>query len=63
MQELSIVLRESGVFSPEDIKEAMNLVGQGAGSDAVGVGIKTVLDCIFEARAGGGPTADVPETF
>lgn len=63
MQELSTVLQESRVFNSEDINEAVNMVRQGAGSDTVGVGVKTVLDCIFEARAGGGPSASVLETF
>ncbi|RYP35609.1 hypothetical protein DL767_003721 [Monosporascus sp. MG133] len=63
MQELSTVLQEYTVFNPEDINEAVNMVREGAGSDTIGVGIKTVLDCIFEARAGGGPSAGVLETF
>ncbi len=63
LQELRTVLRESRVFSPEDIDEAVNLVQRGADSDVVGVGIKTVLDCIFEARAGGGPNTEILRTF
>ncbi|KAI0508293.1 P-loop containing nucleoside triphosphate hydrolase protein [Xylaria bambusicola] len=61
--ELRTVLRESRVFDPEDIEEAVNMVQQGAGSDKIGVGIKTVLDCIFEARAGGGPSSEIIRTF
>lgn len=63
LQELRVVLRESRVFNPEDIEEAVNLVQQGTGSDKVGVGIKTVLDCIFEARAGGEPDSEIIRTF
>ncbi|KAI0116409.1 P-loop containing nucleoside triphosphate hydrolase protein [Nemania sp. FL0031] len=63
LEELSMVLRESRVFNPEDINEAVNLVRQEAKSDKIGVGIKTVLDCIFEARAGGGPSSEIITTF
>ncbi|KAI1427503.1 P-loop containing nucleoside triphosphate hydrolase protein [Xylaria sp. FL1777] len=63
LQELRTVLRDSRVFNPEDIDEAVNLVQQAAGSDRIGVGIKTVLDCIFEARAGGGPSTEILRTF
>ncbi|KFA60871.1 hypothetical protein S40285_04838 [Stachybotrys chlorohalonatus IBT 40285] len=62
-RELATVLQDSRVFNSEDINEAVNMVRQGAGSDSIGVGIKTVLDCIFEARAGGGPSSSVLETF
>ncbi|KAI0392474.1 vesicle fusion factor [Xylariaceae sp. FL0594] len=62
-QELSRVLQQSRVFDPDDVSEAVNLVRRGVGSDNVGVGIKTVLDCIFEARAGGGSSAEVSHTF
>ncbi|KAI0193787.1 P-loop containing nucleoside triphosphate hydrolase protein [Xylaria flabelliformis] len=63
LPELKPILRESRVFSPEDINEAISLIHQGTGSDRIGVGIKTVLDCIFEARAGGGPSAEILRTF
>ncbi|KAI1275828.1 P-loop containing nucleoside triphosphate hydrolase protein [Xylaria sp. FL0933] len=63
LQELRAVLRDSRVFNPEDIDDAIGLVQQGTGSDRIGVGIKTVLDCIFEARAGGGPSSDILRTF
>lgn len=63
MNELGMVLLESGVFKPQDVNEAINLVRQGAGSESVGVGVKTVLDCIFEARAGGGSSAELRQTF
>ncbi|KAJ3572253.1 hypothetical protein NPX13_g5111 [Xylaria arbuscula] len=63
LQELKVVMRESRVFDREDIEEAANLVQQGSGSDKIGVGVKTVLDCIFEARAGGGPSHEIIRTF
>ncbi|KAI1820931.1 P-loop containing nucleoside triphosphate hydrolase protein [Xylaria intraflava] len=63
LQELRTVLRDSKVFNPEDINDAVNMVQQGSGSDRIGVGIKTVLDCIFEARAGGGSSADIVRTL
>ncbi|KAI0205675.1 P-loop containing nucleoside triphosphate hydrolase protein [Astrocystis sublimbata] len=63
LQELKPILRQSRIFDPEDINEAINLVHQGAGSDRIGVGIKTVLDCMFEARAGGGASAEILRTF
>ncbi|KAI2622823.1 P-loop containing nucleoside triphosphate hydrolase protein [Xylaria nigripes] len=63
LHELRTVLRDSKIFNPEDIDDAVNMVQKGAGSDRIGVGIKTVLDCIFEARAGGGSSADILRTF
>lgn len=63
LHELGVVLRESRVFNSGDINEAISLVQQEAGSDKIGIGIKTVLDCIFEARAGGGSSTDVTRTF
>lgn len=52
LRELGTVLQESRVFDSGDVNQALNLVQQGIGSDAIGVGIKTVLDCIIEARQG-----------
>ncbi|KAI1433438.1 P-loop containing nucleoside triphosphate hydrolase protein [Xylaria sp. CBS 124048] len=63
LQELRTVLRDSKVFNPDDINEAIGMVQQGTGSDRIDVGIKTVLDCIFEARAGGSASADIVRTF
>lgn len=60
LQELGAVLNESHFFDSADINAALGSVHQRTGSDRVDVGIKTVLDCIFEARAGG---TDVLETF
>jgi vesicle-fusing ATPase len=52
LRELGTVLQEFNVFSSGEISEALSLVQQGIGSDNVGVGIKTVLDCMIEAREG-----------
>lgn len=60
--ELAAVLHESRVFSPGDMQEIVRGVQRRTGSDSVGVGIKTILDCIFEAKAGGSGS-EVVETF
>ncbi|KAM4059181.1 ATPase family associated with various cellular activities (AAA) domain-containing protein [Hirsutella rhossiliensis] len=62
LKELAAVLHESRVFNSGDINEIVNIVQQRTGSDSIGVGIKTILDCIFEAKAGGS-SSDVLETF
>lgn len=61
LQELGTVLQESRVFNSGDINQVINNIQQRTGSDSVGIGIKTILDCIFEAKAG--PESDVLETF
>lgn len=60
LQELGTILQESGFFNSQEIDGAVRNIQQRTGSDQVGVGIKTVLDCVFEARAGG---TEVIETF
>lgn len=62
LRELSRVLDESRVFNSNDVDAAINEIHGLTGSDSVGVGIKTVLDCIFEAKAGG-PDSNMVETF
>lgn len=62
LRELGTVLQESRVFNSGDINEALSIVQQRTGSDSVGVGIKSILDCIFEAKAGG-PDSNVLDTF
>jgi vesicle-fusing ATPase len=57
LQELSVVLQESRVFNSNDVGQALNIIRNRTNSESVGVGIKTVLDCIFEARAGDNPEA------
>ncbi|KPM34026.1 Vesicular-fusion protein sec18 [Neonectria ditissima] len=61
VRELAAVLQESHVFNSSDVGQAISIIQGRTGSDAVGVGVKTVLDCIFEARAG--DNQDVLETF
>lgn len=61
-QQLAAVLQGSRVFNSSEIRAAVGTVEERTGSDSVGVGIKTVLDCIFEAKAGA-PDSDVGETF
>ncbi|KAF7554500.1 hypothetical protein G7Z17_g2874 [Cylindrodendrum hubeiense] len=61
VRELASVLQESRVFNTADVGQAIQIIQDRTNSDSVGVGIKTVLDCIFEARAGG--NQDVVETF
>ncbi|PFH56715.1 hypothetical protein XA68_16109 [Ophiocordyceps unilateralis] len=62
LNELCAVLQQTRVFGSGDIQQVASTLQQRTGSDSVGVGIKTILDCIFEAKAGGsGP--EVAETL
>ncbi|KAG8427626.1 transport between ER and Golgi ATPase protein [Metarhizium acridum] len=61
-EELATVLQESRVFNSNDIDQVVNLVRQRTGSDKVGIGIKTIQDLIFEAKAGES-SSDVLATF
>lgn len=61
-EELAAVLQESRVFNSNDIDQVVNLVRQRTGSDKVGIGIKTIQDLIFEAKAGES-SSHVLETF
>ena len=60
LQELGTVLSESGFFNSAEIRGSLEYIQRRTGSDQLGIGIKTVLDCVFEARAGG---TDIMETF
>ncbi|RSL68263.1 hypothetical protein CEP53_002627 [Fusarium sp. AF-6] len=62
LRDLATVLQESRVFNSGDVNATLNEIQRLTGSDRVGVGIKTVLDCIFEAKAGG-PESNMVETF
>lgn len=62
LRELGNVLHESQSFSSGDIGQVMGMVQERTRDENVGVGIKTILDCIFEAKAGG-PDSNVLETF
>ncbi|KAH7146048.1 P-loop containing nucleoside triphosphate hydrolase protein [Dactylonectria macrodidyma] len=61
LQELAVVLQDSRMFNTADVGQAIRIIQGRTGSDQVGVGIKTILDCIFEARSGG--NQEVLETF
>lgn len=63
LQELGRVLNESRCLNSSDIKAVIASVQQRTGYDNVGVGIKTILDCVFEARAGGQQGQEVVETL
>jgi len=60
LRELAAVLQESPEFD-YDVNATVNEIGQQTGSDSVGVGIKTILDCIFEAKRD--PNGQVVEAF
>ncbi|UKZ63565.1 uncharacterized protein TrAtP1_004794 [Trichoderma atroviride] len=62
LRELAVVLHESRVLNSADVNQAINLIQERTGSESVAVGVKTVLDCVFEARAGSG-TSNVVETL
>jgi vesicle-fusing ATPase len=60
LRELAAVLHESPEFE-HDVNAAVNEIGRQTGSDSVGVGIKTILDCIFESKRD--PNGQVVEAF
>ncbi|KAL7903239.1 vesicle fusion factor [Trichoderma sp. TUCIM 5745] len=62
LRELAVVLHESRVLNSADVNQTINLIQERTGSESVVVGVKTVLDCVFEARAGSG-TSNVVETL
>lgn len=62
LRELGAVMHEARVYQDDaDIGRTLQQIQQRTGSEQVGVGVKTVLDCIFEAKAGG--SEGVMETF
>lgn len=50
LRELQGVLTEEGSFDAGDIQGILNTVAQEAGSQGVGIGIRTVLECLEESR-------------
>ncbi|PTB75846.1 vesicle fusion factor [Trichoderma longibrachiatum ATCC 18648] len=62
LRELAVVLHESRVLNSEDVNQTISAIQQRTGRDSVAVGVKSILDCIFEARAGG-PNSNVVETL
>lgn len=62
LRELGTVIQQSGVYDDDsEIGQTLGAIQQRTGSENVGIGIKTVLDCVFEAKAGG--REGVRETF
>lgn len=54
LRKLGTVLHEARVYDDDsEIGQTLSAIQQRTGSEQVGVGIKTVLDCAFEAKAGG----------
>ncbi|KAL6908947.1 AAA domain-containing protein [Trichoderma evansii] len=62
LRELAVVLHESRVLNSADVNQTINIIQERTGSESVAVGVKTVLDCVFEARAGSA-TSNVVETL
>ncbi|KAL6864140.1 vesicle fusion factor [Trichoderma novae-zelandiae] len=62
LRELAVVLHESRVLSSEHVNQTISAIQERTGSESVAVGVKAILDCIFEARAGG-PNSNVVETL
>ncbi|PTB66402.1 vesicle fusion factor [Trichoderma citrinoviride] len=62
LRELAIVLHESRVLNSEDVNQTIRAIQERTGTESVAVGVKSILDCIFEARAGG-PNSNVVETL
>lgn len=62
LRELAIVLHESRVLNSSDVNQTISAIQERTGSETVAVGVKTVLDCVFEARAGG-PNSNVVDTL
>lgn len=62
LRELGTVLHEVSAFEDDShIGSTLQQIQQRTGSEQVSVGIKTILDCVFEAKAGG--REGVVETF
>ena len=47
-----MALQTSGYLNASDSRAVAQNVQRQTGGDRVGIGIKTVLDCVFEARFG-----------
>lgn len=62
LRELGNVLHESQSFNNADINQIIGMLQERTGGDNVGVGIKTILDCIFESKTEA-QTGGAVETF
>lgn len=58
--ELGEIMTESKVFDPQDIRGTLHRLQEVTQQDTVGLGVKAVLDCIFEARTA---AEDMPSVF
>ncbi|KAJ2970765.1 hypothetical protein NQ176_g8029 [Zarea fungicola] len=52
LRELGVILQSSGSINGGDINRILSMLQERLGENRWGLGIKTVLDCITEARAG-----------
>lgn len=62
LRELANVLHESKMFNSGDVNQIINMLQDRTGLETVGLGVKTILDCIFEAKAGD-QDSNIAETF
>ena len=62
LRELGTALEGSQSFSHNDITRICNIIQERMGSGEVGVGIKTIMSLVYEAKAGG-QESDIPETL
>lgn len=53
LNELGSLLQKSRMFNPDLINQALEGIQRRTGGQNVGIGVKTILDNIFEAKAGG----------
>jgi vesicle-fusing ATPase len=63
MRELMTVIKARGVMNDMDINECGNMIMGQTGADRVGLGIKTVLECLEEARVAAARGGDLLEAF
>lgn len=61
LQDLAKALETSQYISPSEAQAVARSVQRQTGSDRFGVGIKTVLDCVFEAKSGQEDSSQVVE--
>ena len=62
LQELGNIFQKMG-FNSGEINGALGQIQQRTGSDRVDVGVRTIMDCVFEAKRAAAGGADVVETL
>lgn len=62
LQELGAIFQKMS-FSGSEINSALGQIQQRTGSDRVDVGVRTIMECVFEARRAAAGGADVVETL